>query len=86
MKITVNEAGRFGGLKTLGLKGREFYSQIGKKGQISLRIKYPNMASRWGKMGGRPKKLDIFQLGGLMVKDKKEDAGPPSATPPPPRQ
>jgi hypothetical protein len=84
--MSVNEAGRLGGSKTLSLKGREFYSKIGKMGQLSLRIKYPNMASQWGKMGGRPKKLNLFQPGGVVVTNTKEDAGPPSATPPPPRQ
>jgi len=60
MVTTVQEAGKKGGLTTLSLKGREFYSTIGRKGQKSLRSKYPGMASIWGKLGGRPKKLTLY--------------------------
>jgi general stress protein YciG len=56
MEMNVKEAGRLGGLKVLHTKGREFYSEIGKKGQKAMRAQYPDMAKEWGRKGGRPKK------------------------------
>jgi general stress protein YciG len=60
MSITVNEAGRRGGLSLLQKRGPEFYAQIGRKGQKSMRAKYPNMAVEWGKQGGRPRKPTVY--------------------------
>jgi len=62
--MSVAEAGRKGGLIVLIRRGRAFYSVIGKKGQQAMRQKYPNMASEWGKLGGRPKKLALNQIVG----------------------
>jgi hypothetical protein len=59
MSISVDQAGKIGGLNTLAKKGRDFYSKIGKKGQKAMRSKYPGMASFWGKQGGRPKKSNL---------------------------
>jgi len=64
MPITVNEAGRRGGLAVLQRHGREFYVGIGKKGQAAMRQRYPGWASRWGKLGGRPRKLPLKGMGG----------------------
>jgi general stress protein YciG len=61
---SVNEAGRRGGLTVLQKRGRGFYADIGHKGQLALRLKYPNMASEWGKLGGRPRKPSLSQLVG----------------------
>ena len=61
---TVNEAGRKGGFSVLQNRGRSFYVDIGRKGQLALRLKYPNMASKWGKLGGRPRKPSLIQLVG----------------------
>ena len=36
-KMTVEEAGRMGGLKTLETHGSEFYSEIGSKGGQKVR-------------------------------------------------
>jgi general stress protein YciG len=63
MGITVNEAGKKGGLRTLIKVGREFYVGIGQKGQKSMRRKYPNMAREWGRLGGRPKKHSLDDMG-----------------------
>jgi general stress protein YciG len=68
MSISVSEAGRRGGLTVLRNRGREFYVQIGIKGQQEMRARYPNMASKWGKLGGRPRKLSLSDMG----KDKQE--------------
>ena len=63
MTVSVAEAGRKGGLAVLSNKGHAFYSQIGRKGQQAMRAKYPNMASEWGRRGGRPRKLDLNSMG-----------------------
>ena len=49
MGITVNEAGKRGGLELLRNRGREFFVEIGIKGGEVTRRKYPGMASAWGK-------------------------------------
>ena len=59
MGISVNEAGKKGGLALLAKRGSKHFAEIGKKGQKILRKRYPNMASEWGKKGGRPKKNNI---------------------------
>lgn len=64
LSTSVNEAGRKGGLTVLQKRGRSFYVDIGRKGQLVLRQKYPNMASQWGKLGGRPRKPNLSQLAG----------------------
>ncbi len=63
MGMSVNEAGRKGGLTVLGKYGKDFYAQIGKNGQAAMRQKYPDNASDWGKLGGRPKKLPLSSMG-----------------------
>lgn len=60
MSISVKEAGRKGGLMILITRGRQFYSQIGKKGQAVMRARFPGKASTWGKLGGRPRKRNLF--------------------------
>jgi len=57
--MTVEEAGRIGGLTVMKNKGRNFYVQIGRKGQSKMRKLYPGMASAWGKKGGRPRKKSL---------------------------
>jgi general stress protein YciG len=63
-ELTVREAGRRGGLAVLKNRGRQYFIEIGMKGQTVMRQKYPNMASEWGKRGGRPKKLKLCQIMG----------------------
>jgi hypothetical protein len=63
MPITVYEAGRLGGLTVLHKHGRVFFVEIGRKGQRVTRQKYPGMASTWGKLGGRPRKLHLKDMG-----------------------
>ena len=58
-ETTVNEAGRKGGLALLSKRGRKHFAEIGKKGQEVLIKRYPGMASKWGKKGGRPKKNNL---------------------------
>lgn len=61
---TVREAGRLGGLAVLKKRGRAYFTEIGKMGQIAMRKKHPNMASEWGKKGGRPKKPNLREING----------------------
>ena len=57
MTISVNEAGRKGGLALLAKRGNKYFCEIGRKGQKELRKRYPlSKASEWGKKGGRPSK------------------------------
>lgn len=58
MEFTVKEAGKKGGLELAAKKGKEHFSEIGKKGQAEMRKRFPNMASEWGKKGGRPRKIN----------------------------
>jgi len=62
--MTVREAGRRGGLSCLRNQGRGFFVEIGKKGQFEMRRKHPNMAGKWGKTGGRPKRLTLLEIMG----------------------
>ena len=62
MTISVKEAGKIGGLNLLQKYGTAYFSNIGRKGQKAMRTKYPNMASEWGKKGGRPKKINLSQI------------------------
>jgi len=57
--ITTSEAGRKGGLALLSRRGTKHFAEIGKKGQEIMKKRYPGMASKWGKKGGRPSKNNI---------------------------
>ena len=57
--ITVAAAGRKGGLGLLDKRGKKHFAEIGKKGQEVIKKRYPGMASKWGKKGGRPRKDNI---------------------------
>jgi len=61
---TVREAGQLGGLAVLKKWGRAYFREIGKIGQIAMRKKHPNMASEWGRKGGRPKKPKLREING----------------------
>jgi len=63
MGISVELAGKMGGLALLNKRGRDHFSDIGRKGQRVMRSKYPHMAAKWGKLGGRPKKLSLEDVG-----------------------
>ena len=57
--MTVQEAGRKGGLTLVGKKDHAYFVSLGEKGQKVLRERYPDMAKEWGKKGGRPKKKGL---------------------------
>ena len=86
--MTVSEAGRKGGLKVLRKRGKEYFSQIGRKGQAAMRRKHPGMASYWGKQGGRPRKPTLAEIAGEngQINEEEVVAGPPSIMPVSPTQ
>ncbi len=59
----VREAGRLGGLTVFRTRGKAFFTEIGKLGQAAMRQKHPNMASVWGRRGGRPRKNNLDDMG-----------------------
>jgi general stress protein YciG len=62
--LSVSEAGRKGGQTVFRNRGKEFYRLIGAKGQQKMRALHPNMASQWGKLGGRPRKPNLNEVVG----------------------
>lgn len=64
-ELTVREIGRLGGLTTLSRHGIDHYRKAGRKGQAKLAVRFGKaQRSRWGAMGGRPKKLRLSGAGG----------------------
>ena len=57
--ISVAEAGRRGGLVILRTRGRSYFVELGHRGQRAMRLRYPGMASEWGRLGGRPRKPNL---------------------------
>ncbi len=77
--VTVNEAGKKGGLMVLRKHGRGFFVEIGKRGQATMRGRYPGMAKEWGRRGGRPRKPTLAEIMGERGKETtKEVADPPA--------
>lgn len=56
IEISVREAGRRGGRATLENQGRDFFSQIGKKGGERTAELYRDLLRQFGQRGGRPKR------------------------------
>lgn len=58
-RISVRTAGHLGGTRTAALHGRNHFVNAGKRGQQVFCQRYAREdRSRWGKLGGRPKKSD----------------------------
>ena len=56
-KISVRAAGHLGGIRTAALHGRAHFINAGKRGQrVFCQLYTREDRSRWGKLGGRPKK------------------------------
>ncbi|MFQ6121968.1 MAG: hypothetical protein ACE5LA_02785 [Dehalococcoidales bacterium] len=63
-QLTVQEAGRFGGLATLRRHGIDHYRRAGRKGQAKLAARFGKaQRRRWGAMGGRPKRVRFTNMG-----------------------
>ncbi len=55
--LTVQSAGARGGNSTLIKYGKEYFREIGRKGQAALTVRISSEQRRaWGALGGRPKK------------------------------
>ena len=55
--ISVRLAGHFGGIQTLRRRGRNHFVIAGKLGQEVFAQRYTSEdRSRWGRLGGRPRK------------------------------
>ena len=77
--VSVNEAGKKGGLAVLRKHGRGFFVEIGKRGQATMRDRYPCMAKEWGRRGGRPRKQTLAEIMGERGEETtKEAADPPT--------
>jgi len=74
--ISVAEAGKKGGLATLRTRGRHYFVSLGRKGQTAMRLKYPGMAAQWGRLGGRPRKPNLEQMGEKARISKEGRMGP----------
>ncbi len=62
-EMSVSEAGRRGGLKTLAARGREHFRTAGRKGAAALRANHDRASFvKWGKQGGRPRKPTLAQM------------------------
>lgn len=81
---TCREAGRRGGMSTLAKRGRAHFSIIGAHGQEVFAARYTSLdRSRWGRLGGRPKKQRL-NLGEEERPRKGGMGSPPDHFPPPP--
>ena len=57
--------------------GADFYREIGAKGQATLRKRHAGKAKEWGKLGGRPRKAVLIDMGEAAQKERM-DGDPPS--------
>lgn len=62
MSMSVQQAGRKGGLITKDRHGLSFLKDIGKKGGMTTSIRYKDKYSSWGKLGGRPRKKTLVSM------------------------
>jgi len=82
--ITVAEAGRRGGCATRDrMAGTGFYQRIGAKGGKRQKELYRNLLAEFGRMGGRPRRLNLEDSAGEESSQMKEaDAvGPGDSSP-----
>ena len=83
--MTVREAGRLGGLETLRRRGRDHFVRAGHRGQKVMALRYgPEDRKRWGRMGGRPRKVRIVITGEVGNSKGRRQGEPPGETFPPP--
>jgi general stress protein YciG len=81
--MTVAEAGRRGGLRTLNRHGKKHLQNIGVKGSKSQRDKHPPSKFRdWGRRGGRPRKFTLKEMEEEESLSRKEADGGRPETPP----
>jgi len=56
IEVTVRQAGSRGGCRTLELHGREFFSEIGRRGGQRTAELYRELLGEFGRRGGRPRR------------------------------
>jgi general stress protein YciG len=71
-EITVRQAGRRGGTRTLERHGREHFQAIGRKGGNRTAELYRDLLSEFGKRGGRPRRPTLDEYMGEEAGKKKE--------------
>jgi hypothetical protein len=69
-RLSVVEAGRRGGRKTLDQHGREYFRVIGKRGGERTRELYADLLKEFGKRGGRPQRPDLDEVKGEGIPNK----------------
>jgi len=81
--ISVQEAGRRGGLKTSALyRSTGFYRKIGTRGGETTKTRWGHLFSEFGRRGGRPRRPNLENGVGEGSPQKREDAvGPGDASP-----
>lgn len=62
MSLSVQEAGKKGGLATRDKYGRVFLRNIGQRGGYVTSERYKDRLSYWGKKGGRPRKATLADM------------------------
>jgi hypothetical protein len=84
---TVREVGRLGGLQTLRRWGRNHFVQAGRLGQEVMARRYTsNDRRRWGKLGGRPRKIRLTLMGEKGEPNGRRHGEPACGTPSPPQE
>lgn len=83
--LSVAEAGQIGGRTTLARYGVMHYQKAGKMGQARLAAKYSSAdRRRWGRRGGRPRKVTYQGQGGKGNFDDRRKGARPASSPSPP--
>lgn len=79
--VTVQEAGRRGGLSTSArYRGTGFYQKIGAKGGETTKRRWGHLFSQFGKKGGRPRRPNL-DTGGESPQKKEDAVGPGGPSP-----
>ncbi|MBA7613844.1 hypothetical protein ES703_21101 [subsurface metagenome] len=82
-QITVQEAGRRGGLTTSArYRDTGFYQKIGRMGGLKFASLYRDLLAEFGRRGGRPRRPSLEDSMGEESPQKKEDAVGPRDSPP----
>jgi len=69
-KLSVAEAGRRGGCKTLERYGRDHFRAIGRKGGERTKELYAELLREFGSRGGRPQRPDLDEAMGEEIPTK----------------
>ena len=59
MNMSVEEAGRRGGIRNSEKFNKQHFINIGRIGGLRTKSLYADKYSQWGKKGGRPRKVNL---------------------------